>query len=514
MKRLLIWITCFVLAGCQAKAPESFLIQNARIMDGSGDPAFTGAVRIDGDRIVGVGNLKPLKGEKTLDAAGMLLAPGFIDSHSHHDRQMENHRDMLGAVSQGITTIVRGADGDSGLEQEYAFISQADFTEKFNAAPTAVNIASFSAHGSIRYTVMGDDFRRLATDDEIGRMSALVEDDMNHGGMGLATGLEYMPGIFSDTEEVIALAKVASRYGGRYQSHVRDEDDLFQDAIDEVIRIGREAKIPVHISHIKLGDKEFWGTTDDVINKLDSARAEGIDISADIYSYLYWSSSLSVLFPAKDYTDRDVAVFTFERTTSPDTLIITRFEPNPAYDGLSIAEIARLNEQDVESTLLDLAQQSDDWLKKTGTGGDSILAKGMQEPDVNRLMAWTYTNICTDGSNDGAHPRGYGSFPRFFSRYAGETTGISKENAIAKMSSLAARNMGIANRGSIKEGNYADLVLLDPETFTDRSTFEEPHLISSGVLSVWVNGDVVFRDGAATGAFPGRIVTRAASTGG
>jgi N-acyl-D-amino-acid deacylase len=500
-----------MLAACEAPPPTSTLIENALIMDGSGERAFTAAVRIDGDRIIEVGELTALSEEKTVDAAGMILAPGFIDTHSHHDGGMADHLDMLAVVSQGITTIIRGADGSSGLETAYGYISQEDFNQQFTNSPAAVNVASFSPHGSVRFAIMGDNFRRHASDDEIAAMQALVEADMRHGALGLSTGLEYMPGIFSSIDEVIALAKVAAANGGRYASHLRDEDDLFLDAVDEIIRIGREADIPVHISHIKLADKKYWGTTGDVLRKLDAARDSGVEVTADIYPYLYWHSLLAILFPDRDYTNREVAQFTFERTTAPETLIITSFAANPAYDGLSIAQIARLNEQDVETTLLQLAQASDQYLQENGVIGDSIIAKGMTEDDVASFMRWEYTNICSDGGYGGGHPRGYGSFPRVLSRYVDEEAGFSTEVAIAKMTGLSAANAGIGQRGLIKPGYFADLVLFDPETIRDHATFEESERVSTGIQSVWVNGKIVFIDGATTGLFPGRIVSMAAT---
>ena len=500
-----------MLASCQLPPPTSTLIENALIMDGNGDRAFEGAVRIDGDRIIDVGELTALRDEKTIDAAGMILAPGFIDTHSHHDSGMADHLDMLAVVSQGITTVVRGADGGSGLETAYGYLSQEDFNRQFTNNPAAVNVASFSPHGSVRFAVMGDDFRREAGEDEIAAMQALVEADMHHGALGLSTGLEYMPGIFSTTEEVIALAKVAAANGGRYASHLRDEDDLFLNAVDEVIRIGREADIPVHISHIKLADKKFWGTTGEVLEKLNSARDSGVEVTADIYPYLYWHSLLAILFPDRDYTNREAARFTFERTTAPETLIITSFAANPAYDGLSIAEIARLNEQDVETTLLQLAQASDRYLQENGVIGDSIIAKGMTEEDVVSFMQWEYTNICSDGGYGGGHPRGYGSFPRVLSRYVDDEAGFSTEKAIAKMTGLSAANAGIGQRGLIKPGYFADLVLFDPAMIWDHATFEESERVSTGMYSVWVNGEIVFSDGATTGLFPGQIVSMAAA---
>ena len=198
------------IAACQAPETSSTIIINATVVDGSGEPAITGAVRIEGDRIVAVGDLEPLPGENTVDAGGLVLAPGFIDTHSHHDRNWQNYRDMLAVLSQGVTTIVRGADGDAGVEEAFGYVTQAEFNEQFNASPAAANIASFSPHGSIRSSIMGRDFKRTASEQELADMSALVQADMDHGALGLGTGLEYQPGIFSDTEEVIALASIAS----------------------------------------------------------------------------------------------------------------------------------------------------------------------------------------------------------------------------------------------------------------------------------------------------------------
>lgn len=499
-----LFVLVAFVAGCGA--PESTLIQNARIIDGTGTSEFTGAVRIENDRIIEVGNLSALPGEKTIDAGGNILAPGFIDTHSHHAEGIAEYREMLAVVSQGVTTIVIGADGKSSVKDEYGFVPLADLKAQLEAQPVAVNIAAFSPHGSIRYTAMGKDFRRAANDSELATMKELLTDDMRHGALGLSTGLEYSPGIYSETEEVIALAQVAAALGGRYSSHMRDEDDRIQDSIDEVIRIGKEARIPVHISHIKLADKALWGTTKVVLNKLDAARKSGVEVSVDIYPYQYWHSSLSILFPDRDFTNMEAAKFTFERTTDPETLIFTAFEPNPDYTGLSIADIAKILEQDVHTTLLQLTQMSDAYLQTHGKGGDSIIAKGMAEADIVDFMQWQHTNLCSDGGNEGGHPRGYGAFPRFLSRYLTDETGISLETAINKMTGLAATNVGIEERGAIKAGNYADLVLFDPETIADRATFEDPQLVAKGILKVWVNGNIVFNDGATTGLYPGTLV--------
>jgi len=302
---ILLCIAVLTACGDSTSPATSTLITNAVIYDGSGGEPVHAALRIDGDRIIEIGEIEALEGEAVIDAHGLALAPGFIDTHSHHDSGLQEYRHMPGVLSQGVTLIVRGADGSSESDGQHLPLDE--FNATFENSPAAVNVASFSAHNSIRYAVMGDDNRRPASADEVAAMAALVEADMNNGAIGLATGLEYEPGIFSETFEVIELAKVAARSGGRYMSHVRDEDDLQMDAFDEVIRIGREARLPVHISHIKLADKEYWGTTDAVIEKLNAARSDGVQVSADIYPYQRWSSNLAVLFPKRDYSDRSVA---------------------------------------------------------------------------------------------------------------------------------------------------------------------------------------------------------------
>ncbi|MCH8059731.1 MAG: amidohydrolase family protein, partial [Proteobacteria bacterium] len=309
---LAIYVAVAMLAGCQPQdsVPTSTLIINAMIIDGTGSPGFDGALRYDGDRIVEIGDLTQIPGETIFDASGLVLAPGFIDTHSHHDRDYLKYPHMPAVLSQGVTTIVHGADGGRSIGSASNYSSQTEFNQAFLNHPVAVNAAVLSGHGSIRSAVMGDDYRREATAAEIEAMKVLVDADMRAGAIGLGTGLEYEPGIYASTEEIIELAKVAARYGGGYSSHLRDEDDRFMDALEEIIRVGREAKLRVHVAHIKLADNTFWGTGDDVIELLDSARADGVEISADIYPYLRWQSNLAVLFPDRDYTNRDTAVFT------------------------------------------------------------------------------------------------------------------------------------------------------------------------------------------------------------
>lgn len=502
-------IAALLSGGCGGgKTPvTSTLIINAEVYDGSGSPAANVAVRIDGDRITEVGQLAALDGETVIDGKGLVLAPGFIDPHSHHDSDLEKYRHMPAVLSQGVTTIVRGLDGSNGIDDGTTYQSIADFNAAFSDRPAAVNIASFSAHGSIRAAVMKDDYRREAAEQEIAAMQALVEADMQAGAIGLATGLEYEPGIYSATAEIVELAKVAARHGGTYSSHMRDEDDRIFEAIDEVIEIALNAGIPANISHIKLADMEFWHTADSVIAKLDAARAAGARITADIYPYLRWQSNLSVLFPDRDYTDRAVAEYTFAHTAAPENILIVDYPANPAFNGMTVLQIATSLQRDPVDVLLELSAEADRYRREHGREGSSIIAKGMHDDDVIRFMQWPYTAICSDGSHESGHPRGHGAFPRVLGRYVRELGALSLAEAIYKMTGLPAGTLRLDDRGRIEAGAYADLVLFDADTIGDTATMSEPTKHSLGVAKVWVNGVLAFDGGAATLEYPGQIIT-------
>jgi N-acyl-D-amino-acid deacylase len=481
--------------------PPGFLITNVEIIDGSGSPAFAGGVRINDGLVADIGDLEPCEGETVVDGGGQTLAPGFIDTHSHADRDIFEHSDALPVVSQGITTIVVGQDGGSPYPLN-------DFFSKFEETPATVNVASYVGHNTLRENVLGDDFRRTATDEEVEQMAEMLRSELASGALGLSTGLEYDPGIYSETSEVLTLAQVAADAGGRYSSHIRSEDRWLEDAIDEIILIGRETGMPVQISHLKLAMKRLWGDAAETLARLDAARADGIDITADIYPYEYWQSTIMVLLPERDYKDRDAIAYVLDQIAPADGIWMTRFDPNPEYVGKTLTEIAKLREVDTVTAFSQLAEEADLMQQQTGERAESIIGTSMESSDVSELIAWPEANICTDGGIVNLHPRSAGAFPRVLGRYVREQKLMTLEEAVRKMTGLTAEHMGFTDRGLIRQGAIADLVLFDPDTIIDRATPLEPTLLSEGITSVWIGGDLVYAGGATTERRPGNVIRR------
>jgi N-acyl-D-amino-acid deacylase len=304
-----------------AQSPST-VIRGAAVVDGTGAPARMTDVRITEGRIAAVGALTASPNEKTIDARGLTLAPGFIDTHSHHDRGVFENRGALAAVSQGITTIVVGQDG--GFADASPESSLASFFARLEAQPVAVNVASYAGHGGIRRKIMGDDYKRAATDAEVERMRDLLREDLAAGALGLSTGLEYDPGVYSSPGEVLELARAAAAAGGRYISHMRSEDREFWQALDELLNIGRVARLPVQISHMKLGMRGLWGQGERLIATLDRARQDGVDVTADVYPYTMWQSSLTTLYPRRNFSDRAETEFILREVAGPDDLLLCR----------------------------------------------------------------------------------------------------------------------------------------------------------------------------------------------
>ena len=496
-------IITLLLAACSG-APDDpgVVIVNARVVDGSGNPAQNVSVRLVGERIVDVGEFEPGPYDSTVDAAGLVLAPGFIDTHSHHDGHLAEIPDALGAVSQGITTIVAGQDG----WQQYPL---AEFFSGLESDPVAINVASYAGHGLLRGQVMGENYQRHATDEETAAMAALLEAEMAAGALGLSTGLEYDPGSFSSPAEVLALAQVAADSGGRYISHIRSEDQYFWEAVDEVINIGRVTGMPVRVTHIKLAMTRWWGQTERLLGVLGDARSSGVDITADVYPYRAWNSGfawLMTLFPDRDLDRRDGAEYVLNDMLSPEGILLSTFEPNPAYNGMTIAEIASLRETDPETALMDLLK--DERAKADDVADSMMLGYAMDEADIEVIMAWPHTVIGSDGELSGVHPRGFGTFTRYLGHYIRDREVLRLEEGVRRITSLPAEQVGIVERGRIQPGYFADLVLFDPDGIRDRATAAAPHEVSEGINRVWVNGQLVFFGGQTTGNRPGRPLRR------
>lgn len=476
------------LACTEPAPPDSTLIKNVLIVDGTGSKPYKGALRISAEKIYEVGNLSEKSGEQVIDGEGKVLAPGFIDTHSHHD--LSSMTDYMAAMSQGISTIVVGQDGFSKYPIK-------DFFQKVEDTPGTLNIASYIGHNTLRGQVLGENYQRKASDAEVEEMRKLLIEEMASGALGMSSGLEYDPGIYSERSEVIQLAKELKALDGRYISHMRSEDMKLEEAIEEIIEIGRQAQVPVQISHFKLARKSLWGKAAEILQRLDQARGEGIDITADVYPYEYWQSTMTVLFPKRDFDNIASARHALTELTSPEGMIISSFEAEKSYEGKTLAEIAAKRGEAPEITYMKLIDMSQK------TPGESIIARSMTEADIYTLLNWPHANLCSDGSPTG-HPRGWGSFPRYFSK----AQDLPIEKRIEKMTSLAAQHMGIDDRGILEKGAYADLVLFDPEKLMDVATFKDPAQKSKGIISVWVNGAKVYDGNSATEARPGKLIKR------
>lgn len=483
-------------------ASKSTLIKNVWIVDGTGAAPIFGAVRIQGNKILAVGNLTPQQGERVIDGRQQYITPGFIDSHSHHFGSLKKEPQGIAMTNQGITTILIGQDGDS-----YPMDTLQTF---FAKNKVAVNVASYTGHSSLREKIMGrNNVFRAASLAEIDKMKKALASDLQKGSFGLSTGLEYESAFYSSKEEVVALAQVASDYKRGYISHIRSEDIQLKDAIDEIIEIGKRTGIPVKLSHIKIANKKDWGKAGMVIQTLDSARKAGINITADVYPYTFWNSTLRVLFPDKKFTSLKSAELATQQLFDPEESVLVRFAPYPSYVGKTIAAIAKERDESAPSTLIQLIKMAEAY-KKANPGSGSVEAlagKSMLEADVVDFMQWEHANFCSDGAA-GGHPRGYGAFTRILGKYIREQKILSLSQAIHKMTGLTAQHLQIENRGVIAAGNYADLILLNPDIVEDHATIENSKALSTGIKMVWVNGELVYQNQSATQQFPGVLIRK------
>jgi len=473
------------------------LIKNVTIIDGSGSDRYLADVRIRKQRIEEIGQLERKNNEIIFQGNGLILSHGFIDTHSNADEDILSHPDALAAISQGITTVIVGQDGFSPYPLK-------DFIKDIEELGVTINIGSYVGHNTIRYEILKENFQRMANENEVVLMAEMLKSELSSGAIGLSTGLEYDPGIHSNRSEVITLAQVTADAGGRYISHIRSEDRWFEDAIDEIIEIGRHTKMPVQISHLKMAQKSLWYQAPRILEKLDQAVKEGINITADLYPYEYWQSNMMVLLPERDPTDRNAVALALDQIAPPEGIWLTRFDPEPDYVGKTIVEIAKELKMDPITAFMQLAQES----KLMGEGSDMIIGTSMVEEDIRTLLLWEHTNVCSDGGLVDLHPRGMGSFTKILGKYVREEGIINLETAIRKMTGLAADHMGFNDRGYIRIGQMADLVLFNPDTVIDNATPESPDAVSDGIFSVWVGGEQVFLEGEATKARPGKFIIK------
>lgn len=465
-------------------------ILGATLIDGSGRaPIKNSVVLIEGDQIVAVGRRGQVRipaEARVIEARGLVVSPGFIDAHNHSDRGFETDPSAASQVSQGITTVVVGQDGGSPFPV-------GSFLDNLDQKPIALNVLTFVGHATVRSRVMGEDTNRRATPGEIEKMKQLVEQAMREGAIGLSTGLEYETGKPASTDEVIALARAAVAHGGIYISHIRDEADKTFEALAEAIRIGREARIPVQISHIKLGTVGVWGKARDVVALVDKARARGQDITADCYPYDAWSSTIRVLIPSGRHEDPVDVARALADVGGPANITIVSCRAHPDYEFKTMEQISKRE----GITPVEL------YMKIVRDGGAGVVCHSMTDDDIKMFYQQPWVMVSSDGGIGSRHPRGAGSYPRVLGKFVRELHWLTLQEAIRKMTSFPARRFKLNDRGLIRRGYKADLVLFDPNQIIDRATFPQPQLTAEGVKRVFVNGVEVWADGRVTGTFPG-----------
>jgi N-acyl-D-amino-acid deacylase len=473
----------------------TMLILNAQLADGTGAPLSEGALRIRGNRIINIGKLSPAPGDRVIDAHGLVLAPGFIDIHNHSLEGLDSDPLAETQIAQGITTAVQGSDGDSPWPIK-------DWIAARRKNPASLNLAVFAGHASIRQLVIGKDFKRVATPQEIEKMAQLTWQAMNEGAIGLSSGLEYEVGSYSNTAELVAMARSAAEHGGIYSTHIRDEADQAFAALLEEIEIAEQAHIPVDHSHIKLGTVGVWGKAYEYIHLIEEARSRGVDFLADCYPYEAWYSNLKVIVPDKQYDNPKSVATALADLGGPDHLSITEFKPNPSYVGHSLAELAVTYKLSPVEMYIRMIREGD-----AANTEASVIGHSMIESDVKAFYQQPWVMVASDGGIGAAHPRGAGTFPRVLGRLVREKHWLTLTEAIRKMTSLPAQRLGWKDRGALREGAYADLVLFNPAVVLDRSTFAKPQELPIGIERVFVNGELVWDSGKPTGARPGLVIT-------
>jgi len=533
--RLLAIAALFLSGATPADSAEpnlDLVIRGGRVVDGTGAPSYVADLGIDDGRIIRIGRLTDVKAEVVIDAAGLIVAPGFIDMMGQTASPMvDDAKSAINLLTQGITTINAGEGAsaaplsdDDGRRKGWTTMAEYFTLLESNGLP--VNVVQTVGHTQVRRIVLGDVERR-PTDDELKRMQALVREGMEAGAIGVSTALIYPPAVYAETEEIAALAAVAGEYGGRYYTHMRNEGDRLLEAIDEALEIGRVGNSPVHIFHLKAAGRQNWGKMQLAIAKIRAARADGEQVTADIYPYVNNGLGIAALIHPRHFTDgyerlrsrledeklraeirkemesTDGWENWFRHSSHDWSRIIIGRSNNSKYedlDGQSVAAIAKAKGEDPWDTFFNLVRSGAFALPETMTDANKILA-----------MQQNFVSFCTDvgpagGGRIASHPRAFGSFPRLLSRYVRDLGAISLERAVAQASAAAANDVLAYDRGRISEGLAADVIVFDYEELTDRADFANPHALSEGMKHVVVNGQLVLNDGKLTDALPGRVL--------
>jgi N-acyl-D-aspartate/D-glutamate deacylase len=515
----LLPLLALLAAAEPAPVAADIVLKGGTVYDGSGKPGVVGDVAIKGDRIVAVGEFATAGGPKVIDCTGLVVAPGFIDLHTHSDEgsiQADRTRQNLSYLKQGVTTIVTGNCG-AGPTDVAGFYSQ---IEKNGIGS---NVAHLVPHNDVRMKVTGN-VNRVPTADELEKMKQLVEQGMKDGAWGLSTGLIYNPGTYAKTPEIVELAKVAAKHGGIYASHIRHEENGLLDAIAEAIAIGKQAGLPAHVSHIKCSTRPMWGKSADAIAMIEAARAAGHVVTADQYPYTASSTSLRAIVVPNQYREGSTQDFR-DRLSDPElgpkirkaigrevaarddgkALRVCSCRGFPAYAGKDLASIADEQKKSVIDLVVDIEK----------AGGAQMVSFGMSDEDVRIFMRRPWVATASDGTSklpdkSVPHPRSYGTFPRKIGRYSLEDKVLPLEQAIRSCSGLPADIIHLPERGYLKPGYFADVVVFDPETFRDTATYDKPHQFATGVKWLYVNGAAAIANGNRTSALAGRSLRHTA----
>jgi dihydroorotase/N-acyl-D-amino-acid deacylase len=496
------------------------VLSAGRIVDGSGNPWYRADVGITGDRIVAIGDLSGVQAKQRVDVSGLAVSPGFIDIHSHAGRDLDENPNMESLIRQGITTALDGNDGGGSP------LPMRPFFDKVAAKKPPINFGWFVGHGAIRSQVMGT-VNRHASPEEIQRMRDLARAAMLEGAFGLSTGLFYVPGNYASTEEVIEIAKVVGSLGGMHISHMREEAAGILDSVRETIRIGEEGNLPTQVTHHKIIGAASWGKSVETLRLIEEARARGVDVSVDQYPYTASHTGSAAMFPQWSLEGGRSSLL--ERLQAPETrariktevarriredrgggdpknVQFNRCDFDSSLNGKTLADVTAARGLPV--TIENAAEVALDLQKQ---GGCATIYHAISESDVQRIMKYPGTMIATDGEapvfgKGSPHPRAYGTFPRVLGRYVRDQQLITLEDAIRRMTSLPATRLKLLDRGMLRPGMVADVVIFDPARIADRSEFTKPHQYSVGIKDVLVNGEFVLRDEKLTGVHPGRVV--------